>query len=68
MLLTAVRDLIVTYGNKLAAARLVTGTSGNISIFNKAEKLMVISPSGLGYHLMKPEDVVVMDLQQKVVD
>ena len=68
MLLKAERDLIVAYGKKLNEARLVTGTSGNLSIFNKAEKLMVISPSGLDYQLMKPEDVVVMDLQQKVVD
>lgn len=68
MLLKAERDLIVIYGKKLAATRLVTGTSGNLSIFNKAKKLMVISPSGLDYHLMKSEDVVVMDLQQKVVD
>lgn len=68
MLLKAERDLIVAYGKKLAAARLVTGTSGNLSIFNKAEKLMVISPSGVDYQLMEPEDVVVMNLQQKVVD
>lgn len=68
MLLKAERDLVVAYGKKLAAARLVTGTSGNLSIFNKAERLMVISPSGLDYQLMEPEDVVVMNLQQKVVD
>jgi len=68
MLLKAERILIVAYGKKLAAARLVTGTSGNLSIFNKAEKLMVISPSGVDYQLMEPEDVVVMNLQQKIVD
>ena len=68
MLLKAERDLIVAYGKKLASARLVTGTSGNLSIFNKAEKLMVISPSGVDYQLMEPEDVVVMNLQQEVVD
>ncbi len=68
MLLQSERMQVVEYGKMLASARLVTGTSGNISIYNCSENLMAISPSGINYNLMKPEDVVVMDLQKKVVD
>jgi L-fuculose-phosphate aldolase len=68
MLMKSERIQVVEYGNKLASAGLVTGTSGNISIYKRSENLMAISPSGIDYQVMLPEDVVVMDLQQTVVD
>ena len=37
MLMQEERELVVEYGKKMSAARLSTGTSGNISIYN-AEK------------------------------
>lgn len=42
----------------MSAARLSTGTSGNISIYNAEKGLMAISPSGIDYFSTKPEDVV----------
>ena len=47
---------------------LTTGTGGNISIFDKEKKYFAISPSGIDYFETKPEDVVIMDLDGKVVD
>lgn len=38
MLMQEERELVVEYGKKMSAARLSTGTSGNISIYN-AEKV-----------------------------
>lgn len=62
------RELIVEYGKKMSAARLSTGTSGNISIYDPETGLMAISPSGLDYFSTTPEDVVLMDLEAHVVD
>ena len=62
MLMQEERELIVEYGKKMSAARLSTGTSGNISIYNAEKGLMAISPSGMDYFSTKPEDVVITDL------
>jgi len=68
MLLQTERELVVEYGKKMSAAGLSTGTSGNISIYNAERQLMAISPSGMGYFDIKPEDVVVTDLNAKIID
>lgn len=68
MLLKAERHLIVDYGKKLLAAELTKGTGGNISICNRAKGLMAMSPSGMNYHEIQAEDVVIMDLTGQIVD
>lgn len=62
------REAIVEYCIKLTEHRLTKGTGGNISIFNRKEKIMALSPSGLDYYKAKPEDVVVLDLEGNVID
>ncbi|MCT4594316.1 MAG: L-fuculose-phosphate aldolase [Anaeromicrobium sp.] len=62
------RQLIVEYGKKLITSNLTKGTGGNISIFMRNEKLMAITPSGIDYFKMKPEDVLIMDLNGNVID
>lgn len=68
MLMREERELIVEYGRKLFSAGLCPGTSGNISIYNAERGLMAISPSGISYFSVKPEDVVITDLHAKTVD
>ncbi|RXT06369.1 L-fuculose-phosphate aldolase [Ammoniphilus sp. CFH 90114] len=68
MLLKKEREHIVEYGKKLIQAGLTKGTGGNISIFNREEGLMAISPSGLDYFQTEPEDVVVLNLAGEIVD
>ena len=68
MLMQEERELVVEYGKKMSAARLSTGTSGNISIYNAEEGLVALSPSGMDYFSTTPEDVVILDLDAKVVD
>lgn len=68
MLLEKERKLIVEYGKKLITNGLTKGTGGNLSIYNKEEGLMAISPSGIDYFETLPEDVVVMDLNGNIVD
>ena len=62
------RKSIVQYGRNLITAQLTTGKGGNLSIYNRAEGLVAIKPSGVGYFDMTPEDVVVVDLDGSVVD
>ena len=68
MLMENERKLIVEYGKLLVTKGLTTGTGGNISIFDKEKKYFAISPSGIDYFETEPEDVVIMDLDGKVVE
>ncbi len=68
MLLQTEREQVAEYGRRLIEKGLTTGTGGNISIYNRKEKLMVLSPSSMEYHTIKPEDVVVLDLEGNKVD
>lgn len=47
---------------------LVTFTWGNVSGIDRESGLFVIKPSGVSYETMKPEDMVVVDLDGKVVE
>jgi L-fuculose-phosphate aldolase len=62
------REEIVRFGRKLVTAGLTSGTGGNLSIFNRAEGLIAISPSGIEYDEMDPADVPVLDASGQVVE
>ena len=47
---------------------LVIFTWGNVSAIDRSSGLVVIKPSGVSYDNMKPEDMVVVDLDGKVVE
>ena len=47
---------------------LVTLTWGNVSAIDRERGLVVIKPSGVPYDTMKPEDMVVVDLDGSVVE
>ncbi|MGY5540482.1 L-fuculose-phosphate aldolase [Vibrio brasiliensis] len=68
MLLEKERIEIVETCKKLVTHGLTVGTGGNISIFNREQQLIAISPSGVDYFDAKPEDIVIMDMQGKCID
>ncbi len=47
---------------------LVIFTWGNVSGIDRESGLVVIKPSGVDYDVMKPEDMVVVDLQGNIVE
>jgi L-ribulose-5-phosphate 4-epimerase len=47
---------------------LVVFTWGNVSGIDRKQGLVVIKPSGVSYDDMKPEDMVVLDLEGKIVE
>lgn len=68
MLLIEERKAVVEYCRAMLSRGLTRGTGGNISIFNRAEGLAVISPSGVEYATMCPEDTVVTDLAGNTIE
>lgn len=47
---------------------LVTFTWGNVSAIDRERGLVAIKPSGVAYETMKADDMVVVDLEGKVVE
>ncbi|MED3482440.1 L-fuculose-phosphate aldolase [Bacillus toyonensis] len=68
MLLQKEREEIVAYGRKMISSGLTKGIGGNISIFNREQGLVAISPSGLDYYETTPVDVVILNLDGEVVE
>ena len=64
--LDSARAEVVKYANRLTSDRLVVGTSGNISV--RVDDLIAVTPSGVDYATMKPQDVPVVRLDGTVVD
>lgn len=53
---------------ELPRRNLVTSTWGNVSGIDRERSLFVIKPSGVEYDELRPEDLVVMDLQGNKVE
>lgn len=68
MILEKERSQVVAYGKKLVTSGLTKGTGGNLSVYDRKNQLMAISPSGMDYFESRPEDVVVMKLSGEIVD
>lgn len=47
---------------------LINGTSGNIAMRDDEEDVVAITPSGISYTGMKPEDIAIVDLNGKWID
>ena len=68
MLLEQERNRIVNFGKKMVTSNLTTGTGGNLSIANRKENLAAISPSGIDYFQMQPENVTVVNMAGEIQD
>lgn len=62
------REKIAEFGRRMLKEGLVRGTGGNISIFNRKECLIAISPSGRDYNTIRREDVPVVNTEGEVVE
>ena len=68
MLLKELREIVCEQNKRLVAEKLVRLTSGNVSGKDQKENLMVIKPSGLPFDQLTPENMVVMNMDGKVVE
>jgi len=62
------RETIVSFGRKMITSQLTTGAGGNLSVCDRAAGRVAISPSGIEYFDLKPEDVVITDLNGQVIE
>lgn len=62
-----IRKAIIDTGLEMAKTNLVVGTWGNISM-RIDEDYFAITPSGMDYFILKPEDIVILDMDGKVID
>lgn len=67
-MLEAIRKELWELHQELPKNGLVTWTGGNVSIRDAGTGYIVIKPSGLRYEQMRPEDMIVVDLDGKVVE
>ena len=68
MILKALREEVLEANLELVRRGLVLYTFGNASGITRDEGLVVIKPSGVPYEKLKPEDLVVTDLNGKIVE
>lgn len=61
------REEVARVARQMIESGLVTGTSGNVSA-RTPEGDVLITPSGVEYTSMKPEDVVLVDLEKTVLE
>ena len=66
MLLGDERAEVCEYARKMVAGGLVVGTSGNISM--RSGELVAVTPTGVDYASLTPEDIPVVSLDGSVVD
>ena len=67
-MLEALKKNVCLANRMLPEHGFVTFTWGNVSAIDRASGLVVIKPSGVPYDGMIPEDMVVVDLEGKVVE
>ena len=67
-MLEALKERVYRANMRLRDEGLVVLTWGNASALDPETRLVVIKPSGVDYAAMKPADMVVLDLDGKVVE
>lgn len=61
------REAIVRFAQKMITTGLVRGTSGNLSAREPGANMCLVTPSGVDYETMRPEDVVLVELSGRPV-
>jgi len=61
------RQAVLDCAREIYTSGMVTGTWGNVSL-RVTGKLMIITPSGMDYETLEPEDMVLLDFSGQVVE
>ncbi len=62
------REDVLQTSKKCYQEALFAATSGNLSVYDAGAGLMAITPSGVAYDTMKPEDIMVIDLDGRIIE
>ncbi|XMB66997.1 class II aldolase/adducin family protein [Mycoplasmatota bacterium zrk1] len=58
---TKLKEEVLKYSKDAFAGKLFAGTSGNLSVFDRENKVMAITPSSVRYETMTVKDIVIVD-------
>lgn len=67
-MLETLKQAVCELNLELPKNNLVTWTSGNVSVLDRETGYVVIKPSGLRYEVLRPEHMVIVDLDGKIVE
>jgi L-fuculose-phosphate aldolase len=59
------RREVVKWALEMNTTGLVVQTSGNVSVRVPGTNMMLLTPTGTPYHLLQPEDIVLMSCDGK---
>lgn len=62
------KELLIEYGRKMVDQGLTAGSGGNLSILDRGSGRLVITPSGIEYHRMRADQIVVCDRQGGIIE
>lgn len=68
MLMEKERLELIRFGKKLVQAQLTSGTGGNLSIRCPHTDQIAITPSGIDFFEIRPEDIVIVDIDGHVLE
>lgn len=58
---------LIEYGKRMVAENLTTGTGGNLSLYDREQGLLAITPSGIPYDSLQAEDIVTTNLAGEII-
>lgn len=62
------REEVIKYSLRGLKDNITNGTAGNISIYNREENLVAITPTGINYDELLPEDISIVDLDGNLIE
>jgi len=68
MMLKELREQVWQANLQLKIQNLVIYSWGNVSGIDRAKGIVLIKPSGVDYDALRPEDLVALDLEGRVVE
>lgn len=67
-MLNSLKEIVCKANKELPQAGLVAGTSGNVSQRDPETGLIAIKPSGVSFNDLRPEDIVIVDVNGKKIE
>lgn len=68
MLMETEREELIEFGKKLVTTDLTKGTGGNLSVYDRKNGYIAMTPSGIDFFEIKKEDIVILDIDGNVVE
>lgn len=68
MTIQEMRQAVCDWSKQSYAEKLFAGTSGNLSVYDKEQDVMVITPTSVPYETITPEDMVVLRLDGEILE